>query len=389
MKLAFVVPRYGDEVVGGAELAARMLAERLATRTDVDVEILTTRAVDARSWDNIYPEGDAILRGVHVRRFSASGRSADFDAVSTPLLADPETVSADDERRWLDLQGPVACDLIDAIRHSDADLLAFTPYLFHPVVRGLAEVPERAVLHPAAHDEAVLRLPMYRALFEGARALVFYTHAEQRLAWSRFRVATTPQIVLGLGCDSQPGSDADARDRLGVDDRPYLLCLGRVEGAKGTDALARAFAQFKELNPGPLLLVFVGPVAGAPPFHPDIVVAGAVDDATKWGALRGALALVSPSPYESFGLVVLEAWVAGTPVLVNASCDATREHCERSGGGLWFRDYEELDIALRKLVDSPDLRRGLADAGERYARTRFAWPALIDRYLAFLTTLDR
>jgi glycosyltransferase involved in cell wall biosynthesis len=389
MKLAFVVPRYGDEVVGGAELAARMLAERLAARPEVDVEILTTRAADARSWADFYPEGDATVRGVLVRRFSASGRSADFDAVSTPLLARPEMVSAKDERRWLDLQGPVSCDLIDAIRHTDANLVAFSPYLFHPIVRGLGEAPERSVLHPAAHDEAVLRLPMYRALFEGARALVFYTHAEQRLVWNRFDVATSPQIVLGLGCDEQPGSESEARTRLGVGDRPYLLCLGRVEGAKGTDALARAFAQFKERTPGPLALVFAGPVAGAPSPHPDIVVAGVVDDATKWGALRGALALVSPSRYESFGLVVLEAWMAGTPVLVNASCAATREHCERSGGGLWFRDYEELEIALRRLVDSSDLCERLADAGGHYARTRFTWPALIDRYLTFLTTLDR
>lgn len=387
MKLAFVVPRYGEEVVGGAELAARMLAERLVTRDDVDVEILTTRAIDSRTWAAEYPEGDVTVRGVRVRRFSASPRSPEFDRESAPILSRPELASPAVESHWLDLQGPVSKDLIGAVRDSSADLVAFSPYLFHPTVRGAAAVENRAVLHPAAHDEAVLRLPMYRSLFERARALVFYTHAEQRLVWSRFRVARTPQIVLGLGVEARSGAPEVAGARLGIGDRPYVLCLGRVEGAKGTDALARAFAVFKEQHPGPLALVYAGPVADLPPAHPDVVVAGVVDDDTKWGLLRGATALISPSPYESFGLVVLEAWAAGTPVLVNASCAATREHCERSGGGLWFRNYEELDVALGRVVASDDLRTRLAVAGGRYARARFAWPGLIDRYVSFLTTL--
>jgi glycosyltransferase involved in cell wall biosynthesis len=384
VKLAYVVPRYGDEVVGGAELAVRMLAERVAARPGTEVEVLTTRAVDARSWANEYPEGSTTLRGVRVHRFTATGRRADFDTASVRYLSRPESLSPAEEQELLQMQGPVAPALVAAVRASDADLVVASPYLFDPVVRAIQAAPERAVLHPAAHDEAVLRLPLFREVFGTVRALVFYTHAEQHLVWRRFRVATTPQVVLGLGCDAMPGDEDAARARLGVGDRPYLLCLGRVEGAKGTDALARAFAHYKHRHPGPLALVFVGPVGSAPPAHPDVIVAGAVDDPTKWGALRGALALVSPSPYESFGLVVLEAWAADTPVVVNAACAATREHCERSGGGLWVRDYEELEAALRRLVGSGELRAHLARSGERYARSRFAWPSLTDRYSTFL-----
>jgi glycosyltransferase involved in cell wall biosynthesis len=389
VKLAYVVPRYGDEVVGGAELAVRMLAERVAARPGNEVEVLTTRAVDARTWANEYPEGTTTLHGVRVHRFTATGRRADFDTASVPYLSRPDQLSPAEERELLHMQGPVSPALVDAVRESDADLVVASPYLFDPVVAAVRAAPDRAVLHPAAHDEAVLRLPLFREVFATVRALVFYTHAEQHLVWRRFRAATTPQVVLGLGCEPGPGDEDAARLRLGIGDRPYLLCLGRVEGAKGTDALARAFARYRERHPGPVALVFVGPVGSAPPAHPDIVVAGAVDDATKWGALRGALALVSPSPYESFGLVVLEAWVAGTPVVVNAACAATREHCERSGGGVWARDYEELEVALRRLEASAALRAGLARAGERYARTRFAWPSLTDRYSAFLQQLLR
>ena len=116
------------------------------------------------------------------------------------------------------------------------------------------------------------------------------------------------------------------------------------------------FAWFQERHPSPLRLVFVGPVLDRPLEHPDIVVTGAVDEADKWAILRGAVALVSPSAYESFGLVLLEAWQAGIPVLVNAASDATRELCGCSGGGLWFRTDAEFEVASPRIVDTPDLR---------------------------------
>jgi len=387
MKLAYVVPRYGDEVVGGAELAVRLLAERLVAHEEVAVEVLTSRAVSARTWANEYPEGEVDLRGVRVRRFTATGRSSNFDAVSGPLLARAERATPSEEERWLELQGPVSADLIDAAREVDADLVVLSPYLFHPTVRGIAAVGNRAVLHPAAHDEATLRLPMFREVFTAARGLVFYTHAEQKLVESRFPVATAAQIVLGLGCDAPP-TPADApNDPIGLGDRPYVVCLGRVESSKGTDALARAFVRFQERHASPLQLVFVGPVLDRPLEHPDIVVTGAVDEATKWAILRGAVVLVSPSAYESFGLVLLEAWQAGTPVLVNGASDATRELCERSGGGLWFRTDAEFEVALRRIVDNAELGASLAEAGAGYVATKLTWPVIVRRYRTFLDSL--
>jgi len=387
MKVAYVVPRYGDEVVGGAELAVRLLAERLVAYERVTVEVLTTRAVSARTWANEFPEGEVELRGVRVRPFTTTGRSPTFDAISGPLLSHPERATPSEQAQWLDLQGPVSTDLLDAVREVDAQIVVLSPYLFHPTVRGLAAVRNRAVLHPAAHDEPTLRLPMFRDLFTGARGLVFYTHAEQKLVESRFPVAATAQIVLGLGCDAPPvvcGVDADP---TGLGGRPYVVCLGRVESSKGTDSLARAFAQYQERHPSSLALVFVGPVLDRPLEHPDIVVTGAVDEATKWAILRGAVALLSPSAFESFGLVLLEAWQAGTPVLVNGASDATRELCERSGGGLWFRTDAQFEVALHRLVESPDLRASLAQAGARHVNAKLTWPVIVRRYRAFLGSL--
>ena len=90
--------------------------------------------------------------------------------------------------------------------------------------------------------------------------------------------------------------------------------------------------------------------------HPDIVVTGAVSEADKWDIVRDAQVAVSPSALESFSLVVLEAWVDRVPVMVNGRCDPTREHCARSGGGLWFTSFREFEAVLARLANDAALR---------------------------------
>jgi len=163
--------------------------------------------------------------------------------------------------------------------------------------------------------------------------------------------------------------------------------VGRVDEHKGSKMLATYFATYKERHPGPLALALVGPVAYELPPHPDIVVTGAVSEADKWDIVRDALVSVSPSALESFSLVVVEAWVDRVPVLVNASCGPTREHCERSGGGLWFGSYPEFESVLDRLVADGDLRAELGSRGRQYVDGHFQWPVLIRRYAEFLTTV--
>jgi len=386
VKVAYVVPRYGTEVVGGAEYAARMLAERLVDRCGWEVSVLTTCAQDARTWADEYPPGEVEVNGVRVHRFrSQAGRDRGFEAFSAAVLADAAAASPEAGRRWIELQGPVCPAVVDAAAGGDFDLVVFYPYLYYPTVHGVPAVGSRAVMHPAAHDEAPIRLPLFREVFAAARGLVFQTEGERRLAHRLFPgVAATPQLLLGLGVEPGPGDPTAAGAAVGLAGRPYLLCVGRVDEGKGTTLLARYFAAYKERRPGPLALVLAGPVVSRPPANPDIVVAGPVDEPVKWGLLRGATALVSPSPLEAFSLVLVEAWAAGRPVLVNAACLATTEHVARSGGGLRFGGYGQFEVAVERLTAGRVLADRLAAAGRAYADANFAWPVLIDRYRAFL-----
>ncbi len=385
MKVAYVVPRYGPQIRGGAETGARMLAEHLVTDRGDQVEVFTSGALDALTWRDELPLGTEIINGVTVHRIgSEAGRGEGFHPLSGMLLADAAHASEQDCERWVDLQGPKSPDLLRAVEASDADVIAFYPYLYYPTIRGLPLVRDRAILHPAAHEEPALHLRVFDGLFAQCPGFAFHTRSERRLVVERFGVATTPQVVVGLGIEEVDGSAEAACAAFGLGEAPYLLCIGRVDDKKGTGILWRYFRSYKERHPGDLQLVLVGQIVDPPDDGRDIVLTGMVDDATKWGLLRGAHALIAPSPVESFSLTVIEGMTAGAPAIVNAVCGATREHCAESGAGMWFEGYAEFEAVLDRMLGDPVLHETMRQNGFRYVESTYRWPAVMERYGAFL-----
>ena len=387
-KVVFVTPRYGTQVMGGAETAARQLAEHLRAHTSWESEVHTTCALDPLTWADELEPGDTEVNGVPVHRHpSAHGRLPDFYELDGMLRVAPRLATREQGTSWVDYNGPVSPQLVDAVSRSGADVVAFYPYMYHPTVAAIGRVAAPAVLHPAAHDEPALYLSVFRGTFGDADAFCFHTAAERKLVERMYPIAEKPQIVLGLGVGESEGLGRPGAEVAGLGERPYIVSVGRVDEHKGSKMLATYFATYKERHPGPLALALVGPVAYELPPHPDIVVTGAVPEPDKWDIVRDALVSVSPSALESFSLVVVEAWVDRVPVLVNASCGPTREHCERSGGGLWFGSYPEFESVLDRLVADGDLRAELGSRGRQYVDGHFQWPVLIRRYAEFLTTV--
>lgn len=380
-KLTFVVPRYGADVHGGAEQGARTMAVGLAAE-GWNISVLASCARSHVTWADSYAPGETEEEGVRVNRFPVeSPRPSDFDALSDRLLPWASQVSESEALDWIDQQGPRSAALLDAVRAVDSGILAFYPYLYQPTVRGihLARVP--SILHAACHPEPPLDLPVFDGVFGSASALAHHSRAEQELVLRRFPSTTgTPQTVLGLPIEvSAPVESDRAREALGLGSEPFVVTLGRVDRGKGTFDLIDSFSRFRETNGGGRL-VLAGPIVETPPTTDGVTVLGPVPEEHKYGLLAAADVLINPSPHESFSIVVPEAFLVGTPVLVNGWCLPLREHCENSGGGLWYMGSADFEVALSRMLGDDALRTSLADAGRSYATRAFSWRSVLHRY---------
>jgi glycosyltransferase involved in cell wall biosynthesis len=383
--VAFVVQRYGAEVAGGAEALSRSTARALATRGD-HVEVYTTTARDYLTWAPHFAPGTSEDEGVVVHRFHADRPDPARSAALGRRLAlgggDDET-----ERAWVRAQGPVVRGLLhalaaDAGRH---EAVVLWTYLYATSQLAMPLAADRAVLVPLAHDEPMLRFGLTRGLVAMAAGLAFMTPEERSLVDDLHGIGNRPEAIVGAGLDPRPPGDAArARARLGLPAR-FVLYLGRVDPAKGLDALVRAHARYRA-NGGPLGLVLAGRAAGALHHGGEVVTTGFVDAQTRADLLAAAEVVVLPSPLESLSLVALETWQAGRPTLATARSDVLAGQTARSGGGLLYADDLGYARQLARLASDPELRGMLGGRGAEYAAGQ-TWDACADRWHGLLAAV--
>jgi glycosyltransferase involved in cell wall biosynthesis len=91
-----------------------------------------------------------------------------------------------------------------------------------------------------------------------------------------------------------------------------------------------------------------------------------------------------PSYFESFSIVLVEAWARARPALVQARCEVLVGQARRSGGAIPYRGFAEFEAALERVLADRELARRLGEAGRRYVEARYRWDAILDRYEGFL-----
>ena len=417
MKLAFIIQRYGAEVLGGSEQLCRLLAERLALQHEV--EVLTTCARDYVTWNNEYPEGVDRIRGVTVRRFaSAAERDIEsFNKLSEWIYNNPH--SRADELEWLKQQGPWCPALIEHLKRHQGqyDVLVFFTYLYATTVLGLEVVPSRSVLVSTAHDEPAIRLGIFKDVFSKPAALCYLTESERRFVQEEFRERPLLEEVTGVGIDipqhnqyprmparveagdgdeaeaGAPEADEDASPDVpahlierGVVFRrrhrlygPVALYGGRIDPGKGCEELLDYFGAYVGAG-GEATLALMGVKLMSLPEEPYVRFAGLLSDRERLEALEAATVVICPSPYESLSLLALEALAVGTPVLVNARSAVLVEHCVRSNGGLYYADGDEFAECLTLLIRDTRLRTALGRNGRDYIRRHYRWDIVLGKY---------
>ena len=176
--------------------------------------------------------------------------------------------------------------------------------------------------------------------------------------------------------------------RLGLHGRPYIAFLGSLTPRKNAPSLVSGWATAVADLPDPPALVLAGGGGWSPeldeavarvPSHLRLIRPGYLPFADLPGFLGGAVLVAAPSRGEGFGLPVLEAMACGAPVLTTYRASLP----EVGGDAVAYTepDADAIAVALRALLDDPDRRTALGEAG--YARARdFTWAASASAHVA-------
>lgn len=388
-RIAFVTPRFSEQAtIGGAETLIKSLALR-AARNGRDVTLLTTCAQNHFTWENSVPPGRTTVDGITIEYFPVDD-DRDLEAFirAQDAISRQSAVTDHDEEAWMrnNVNSRALNDYLYA--HGDAyDRIVMGPYLFGLIYYAAQIHPHKTLLVPCLHDEPFAWLRIMQSMFTDVSGFLFNTEPERDLAQRLFRVPDDKCAVVGMGLDPFEADAHAFAARHGLE-QPYVLYAGRREPLKGTPLLLDYMRTFRERTGRDVRLVFTGsgPIEAAPELDPYMLDVGFVSEQEKREAMAGALAFVHPSVNESLGIVLLEAWLARVPALVHARGDVLRWQCRRSGGGLWFRHYPDFEEELCLLMDRPDFRRQLADAGRAYVENTYSWEAVEQR---LFDALDR
>lgn len=393
----FVCPWFGI-FAGGAERATRTLALELQRR-GWRIEILTTCSADLfADWSvNGFEPGLDSHQGLAVRRFELNqGRMDRYRnvvhrwATGQPV---PEASMYDFFRCGISSEALV--DYVGEIvgKIPESVPVVAIPYFHSLTFETIEAHPGRVDLFGCFHDEPQFKWRPVSDMLRAARRVFFMAEEEKDLAVRTYGrshgrpLIESPVVGMGIELDGDhrklldsPERMQDLRAALDIGDE-YFLTVGRKDSGKGLDKLLAWYSEFvRQRGDSAPPLVFLGPGpkdAIAP--NESVIDLGFVSEDEKFALFAGATATINLSNNEAFSLVLMESWLAGTPVVVSTECPVTAGHVQRSGGGIAVGDAAEFRAALSTFGDS-EIRSMAGKSGHEYVDSQFNWDRVTDLF---------
>jgi glycosyltransferase involved in cell wall biosynthesis len=226
----------------------------------------------------------------------------------------------------------------------------------------------------------------YDKIYREADAVVVLTDAERELMIREKGVKQERIHVTGIGPVLSEDFSADEFRRRYSVQGPIILFIGQQLPYKGIRSVVEA-APLVWRRHADTQFVFIGPETRfsrrlfASVRDPRIRNLGSVDLATKTSALAACEFLCLPSTQESFGGVYVEAWSHRKAVLGGRTAQIASVVDEGKNGLLAGQDKNELAAAMTWLLDHPEARRAMGDAGWLKTEQNYSWERLAEKTL--------
>jgi glycosyltransferase involved in cell wall biosynthesis len=402
MRAVFIVPRF-HPCPGGYENYVLWLTRYLRDRGD-SVVVLTTTACDLESFwlrdCRSFSPGTENLEGIEVIRLPISyARWSRRAGRLLGLLPD-----------WmLRAQFTAPSCAVPALRCElqnipSIDVIHIGPLPYNRVMyEGVREGRRRGVrvvATPCTHfgeDEGRLVARHYTRAFQiellNQCDSVLTLTAMERERLISAGLATQKVWATGAGIDPAAVSGGNAMEFCNFHgiSGPVVVQIGTKAFDKGTVTLVDAMRSLWTAGSDAWLVLagsstssFDAYLAERQNLCPRLLNLGTISDIQKRNLLAAATVLVHPSRVESLGLVYLEAWANGKPVIA-ANTAVSREVIDSGIDGLLvpFGDATALSSAIRRLLEDAPMRLAMGNAGQIKVQKRFTWKAAADRIYPF------
>lgn len=372
------------------------IAEQLHTTYQDKVSVITTNALFGpnKSQDVKIAAGTECINGIPVTRYDYyRGHLKALKAcnkLSIRLLKKPLPQSL-----TAYYTGPVSGKMKRAILHTDADVICASTvhYLFADYGRWRLSIPKPKpfVLFGALHIHS--GLPVQAIYLDRIRL------ADQYIANTRFErdylvekgIDPGKLTVIGTATDLYKSGNTGhnhIREKLDVNKTDSLiLFVGRLEVFKGLPVLVKAFLELMKIDPD-VKLVIAGSSGGYSDVLQQLVQSCSairlmenVSEQDKISLLSTANLVVLPSKEESFGIVFLEAWCFGKPV-IGAGTGAIQSLIDEGVDGLLFEPDDPGDLLdkIKRILSDPERARQMGINGYRKVLKDFTWEIVAERF---------
>ena len=297
----------------------------------------------------------------------------------------PETFTLRRPLDWRCLAG-----MIDLLRRHRVDLVhshEFTMAVYGAAAARWLRIPHVITMHGSQYVTAKWRRQvLLRWAFRSSDTTVVVSHDTKRHLASELSIGPDTLSVILNGVPVRSGDRAVVRRELGLpDDHLLLLAVGSLVPRKGHAVLIEALAT---LGPGPWMLAIAGggverdrlqALAAERGLARHIQIMGHRDDVPN--LLAAADVFVMPSLWEGLPLALLEAMLAGKPVVASRTSGIPEAVTDGLDGLLTTPgDVSELAHALNSILTDPARRLALGAAARSRATAAFTLDAMTDGY---------
>lgn len=236
-----------------------------------------------------------------------------------------------------------------------------------------------------------------RALIKNANVNIAITEDEIENFYD-YQVNSKKITVIPNGIDSKAfkyKNDQYIRDKFHLTDNPFILFVGRLNYIKGPDLLLKAFSNIEKKFPN-YNLIFLGPDNHMKngmilesiklEIQNKVKFIGYQDGQVKSMFYHAAELLVIPSRSEAMSIVVLEAAITETPVLMTTSC-GLEELTGRNGAVAVNPDTESITNGISQMLENTNDFPTRGQNLKRYVESKFMWEIVIKKYVGMFKNI--